>query len=94
MIWRNNRFNAMIDVIVKIRNLRAEMNVDPGKRIQVNLASSEPEVMSKLKTVPCPIFRTFARCERVRILLLHWGREIIHPDRWLQGLKLSFPWRG
>ena len=29
------------EVIIKIRNVRAEMNIDPAKRVQVNLASPD-----------------------------------------------------
>ncbi len=61
------QINAMIDVIVKIRNLRAEMNVDPGKRIQVNLASSEPAITAVLHST-IPYIHNLARCEKVNIV--------------------------
>ena len=55
------------DVITKIRNLRAEINLDPGRRIAVHLASREPKVRSLL--LECaPYIRNLARCDRVLVM--------------------------
>ncbi|MFN8009483.1 MAG: valine--tRNA ligase, partial [Terriglobia bacterium] len=61
------QIGAMIEVIVKIRNLRSEMNVDPGRRIQVNLASSEPATLAVLHDT-VPHIQNLARCEKVTLL--------------------------
>ena len=58
---------ALIDVIVKIRDLRQKMNVEPSRRIQANLASADPALRSLL-TEALPYIQNLARCEQVRIV--------------------------
>jgi valyl-tRNA synthetase len=55
------------DVIVKIRNVRAEMDIEPGKRIQVNLAASDPAAAAVLEA-GIPHIQNLARCAQVNLL--------------------------
>ena len=55
------------EIIIKIRNVRAEMNIDPAKRVHVNLASSDPDLRSWLIQY-VPYVKNLARCEQVKIL--------------------------
>jgi valyl-tRNA synthetase len=55
------------DVIVKIRNVRAEMDIEPGKRIQVNLAASDPAAAVVLEA-GIPHIQNLARCAQVNLL--------------------------
>ncbi len=61
------QLETLQDVVVKIRNLRAEKEIEPGRRIQVNLASAEPSLQSLLAE-SIPYIQTLSRCERVRIV--------------------------
>ena len=58
---------SIIEVIVKIRDIRRQMNVEPSRRIQANLAASDPELQSVL-TEAAPYVQNLARCEQVNIL--------------------------
>jgi valyl-tRNA synthetase len=58
---------ALIDVIVKIRDIRQKMNVEPGRRIHANLASADPMLRSLLEQT-IPYIQNLARCEQVNIL--------------------------
>ncbi|HVN77531.1 MAG TPA: class I tRNA ligase family protein, partial [Terriglobia bacterium] len=55
------------DVIVKIRNVRAEMNIQPSRKIDVNLASSDPTIVTILQEGLIHILN-LARCANVNIL--------------------------
>ncbi len=55
------------DVIVKIRNVRAEMNIEPSRKIDVNLASSDPAIVPILEDGSIHI-RNLARCAQVNIM--------------------------
>jgi valyl-tRNA synthetase len=59
--------DALIDVIVKIRDMRQKMNVEPARRIHANLASADP-VLQALLAEAVPYIQTLARCEQVNIL--------------------------
>jgi valyl-tRNA synthetase len=54
------------EVITKIRNIRAEMNVDAAKRVQINLASSDEKTRTLLKRSTTYI-ENLARCEQIGI---------------------------
>jgi len=54
------------EVITKIRNVRAEMNIEPAKRIHVNLASSDENARALLDQA-APYIKNLARCERIQI---------------------------
>jgi valyl-tRNA synthetase len=54
------------EVVTKIRNVRAEMNIDPAKRIQVNLASSDENTRALLDQT-APYIKNLARCETIQI---------------------------
>jgi valyl-tRNA synthetase len=58
---------VLIDVIVKIRDLRQKMNVEPSRRIQANLASTDPALRSLLADT-LPYIQNLARCEQVKIV--------------------------
>jgi len=60
------RIATLEDVIVKIRNVRAEMNIEPNIRINVNLTSSDPGTLSVLQEESVHI-RNLARCAQVNI---------------------------
>ena len=58
---------SIIEVIVKIRDIRRQMNVEPARRIQANLATSDPALQSVLAE-GVPYVQNLARCEQVNIL--------------------------
>jgi valyl-tRNA synthetase len=58
---------ALIDVIVKIRDIRQKMNVEPSRRIQVNLASPDPGLQAILGE-GVPYIQSLARCDGVNVL--------------------------
>jgi valyl-tRNA synthetase len=58
---------TLIEVIVKIRDIRRQMNVEPARRIQANLATSDPLLRSVLID-GAPYVQNLARCEQVTIL--------------------------
>ncbi|HEU0005893.1 MAG TPA: valine--tRNA ligase [Terriglobia bacterium] len=58
---------SIIEVIVKIRDIRRQMNVEPARRIQANLATNDPALQSVLADA-VPYVQNMARCERVNIL--------------------------
>ena len=58
---------SIIEVIVKIRDIRRQMNVEPARRIQANLATSDPALQSVLADAVLYV-QTLARCEQVNIL--------------------------
>ncbi len=58
---------AVIEVIVKIRDIRRQMNVEPARRIQANLASADPALQTVL-SLAVPYIQNLARCEQVNIL--------------------------
>jgi valyl-tRNA synthetase len=58
---------VLIDVIVKIRDLRQKMNVEPSRRIQANLASTDP-ALRRLLAEALPYIQNLARCEQVKIV--------------------------
>jgi valyl-tRNA synthetase len=58
---------SIIEVIVKIRDIRRQMNVEPARRIQANLATSDPALKSVLADA-VPYVQNLARCEQVNIL--------------------------
>ncbi|MCI0421132.1 MAG: class I tRNA ligase family protein, partial [Acidobacteria bacterium] len=58
---------ALIEVVVKIRDIRRQMNVEPARRIQANLASADPTLQSVLAGA-APYIQNLARCEQVNIL--------------------------
>jgi valyl-tRNA synthetase len=58
---------TLIAVIVKIRDIRRQMNVEPARRIQANLATSDSALQSVLVEAT-PYVQNLARCEQVNIL--------------------------
>jgi valyl-tRNA synthetase len=66
-IEAEKQFERLEDVITKIRNVRAEMNIDPGRRIRANLASPDPVVRSLLVQGITHI-QNLARCDEVNVL--------------------------
>jgi len=58
---------ALIEVIVKIRDIRRQMNVEPARRIQANLATSDLALQSVLAEGRSYV-ETLARCEQVNVL--------------------------
>jgi len=58
---------SIIEVIVKIRDIRRQMNVEPARRIQANLATNDPALQSVLADA-IPYVQNLARCEQVNIL--------------------------
>jgi valyl-tRNA synthetase len=58
---------ALIEVIVKIRDIRRQMNVEPGRRIQANLATADPLLRNVLAEA-VPYIQNLARCDQVHIL--------------------------
>jgi valyl-tRNA synthetase len=58
---------SIIEVIVKIRDIRRQMNVEPARRIQANLATNDPALKSVLADA-IPYVQNLARCEQVSIL--------------------------
>jgi len=58
---------SIIEVIVKIRDIRRQMNVEPARRIQANLAASDSALQSVLADA-VPYVQNLARCEQVTIL--------------------------
>jgi len=58
---------SIIEVIVKIRDIRRQMNVEPSRRIHANLAAGDSELQSVL-TAAVPYVENLARCQQVNIL--------------------------
>ncbi len=80
------------DVITKIRNLRAEINLDPGRRIPVHLASTEPEVRSLLLESE-PYILNLARCDRVEVMATI-GKEDHSARSVASGVDVEIPLAG
>ncbi|MEW5975887.1 MAG: valine--tRNA ligase [Acidobacteriota bacterium] len=79
------------DVIVEIRNVRAKSNLDPGKRISVNLAC-DAETASFL-TEGIPFIRNLARCEQVQLVPAIGGEN--HSARSVAaGVEIEIPLAG
>jgi valyl-tRNA synthetase len=66
-VGTEKQVETLIDVIVKIRDLRQKMNVEPSRRIQANLASADPALRSLLAEA-LPYIQNLARCEQVGIV--------------------------
>src|SRR5574338_1363469 len=49
--------NLVQDVIVKVRNIRAEMNVDAKQEAQVRIAAADPETTEVLSAARDYVFR-------------------------------------
>jgi valyl-tRNA synthetase len=77
------------DVITKIRNLRAEVNIDPAKRIEVNLASTELSLQSLLH-LSVSYIKSLARCEAVYILSA-LSNENHAPRTVASGIEIEVP---
>lgn len=58
----------LMEVITKIRNLRAEMNIEPGRRIRVNLGCPEAQIEDWLQQSASYI-QSLARCAEVHVSL-------------------------
>ncbi len=58
----------LTEVIIKIRNLRAEMNIEPGRRIRVNLGCPEAQIQDWLQQSASYI-QSLARCAEVHVSL-------------------------
>ena len=58
---------SIIEVIVKIRDIRRQMNVEPARRIQANLATGDAALHSILADA-IPYVQNLARCEQVNVL--------------------------
>ena len=58
---------SIIEVIVKIRDIRRQMNVEPARRIQANLATNDAALQSVLADAT-PYVQNLARCEQVNVL--------------------------
>ena len=86
------RIGMLQDVITKIRNLRAEINLDPGRRIPVRLASSEPEVRSFLLESQ-PHILNLARCDRVTVVAAV-GKEDHSARSVASGVDVEIPLAG
>ncbi len=56
----------LTEVIIKIRNLRAEMNIEPGRRIRVNLGCQESQIQEWLQQSASYI-QSLARCAEVHV---------------------------
>ena len=80
------------DVITKIRNLRAEINLDPGRRIPVRLASAEPELRSLLLE-STPYILNLARCDRVEVMA-SIGKEDHSARSVASGIDVEIPLAG
>ena len=94
--WADSEAEARVgmlqDVITKIRNLRAETNLDPGRRIPVRLASPEPEVRSFLLESR-PHVLNLARCDRVEVVAAV-GREDHSARSVASGVGVEIPLEG
>ena len=94
--WADSEAEARIgmlqDVITKIRNLRAEINLDPGRRIPVRLASPEPQVRAFLLESRSHI-RNLARCDRVEVVAAV-GREDHSARSVASGVDVEIPLAG
>jgi len=86
------RVGMLQDVITKIRNLRAEINLDPGRRIPVRLASSESNVRSFLLESR-PHIINLARCDRVEVVAAV-GREDHSARSVASGVDVGIPLAG
>ena len=86
------RIGMLQDVITKIRNLRAEINLDPGRRIPVRLASSDPGVRSFLLESR-PYILNLARCDRVEVVAAV-GREDHSARSVASGVDVEIPLEG
>ena len=86
------RVGMLQDVITKIRNLRAEINLDPGRKIPVRLASSEPNVRSFLLESR-PYVLNLARCDRVEVVAAV-GREDHSARSVASGVDIEIPLAG
>jgi valyl-tRNA synthetase len=80
------------EIIIKIRNVRAEMNVDAGKRVHVNLASSVPDLRALL-IQSIPYIRNLARCEEVKILAAI-GQDTCSARTVASGVAIEIPLAG
>ncbi|PYV88842.1 MAG: valine--tRNA ligase, partial [Acidobacteria bacterium] len=80
------------EIIIKIRNVRAEMNVDAGKRVHVNLASSVPGLRALL-IQSIPYIRNLARCEEVKILAAI-GQDTCSARTVASGVAIEIPLAG
>ncbi len=80
------------EVIVKIRNVRAEKNVDPAKRIHVNLASPEKSMQSLL-TEAVSYIQNLGRCEQVNILS-SIGQDNHSVRAVASGIEIALPFAG
>ncbi len=79
-------------VITKIRNVRSEMDIEPAKRIQVNLASSD-ESLRGLLDRSMSYIKNLARCERIEILSLITGGNHSYRDV-ASGIEVEIPLAG
>jgi len=86
------RIGMLQDVITKIRNLRAEINLDPARRIPVRLASPEPQVRAFLLESR-PYILNLARCDRVEVVAAV-GREDHSARSVASGVGVEIPLEG
>jgi valyl-tRNA synthetase len=80
------------EVITKIRNVRAEMNIEPAKRIQANLATPDQNLRGLLDRSASYI-KNLARCEEIEILPLITGNNHSYRDV-ASGIEVEIPLAG
>jgi valyl-tRNA synthetase len=85
--------SLLTEVITRIRNVRAEMNIEPARKIVVNLASADPAVGDLLQAA-APYILILARCEKVE-LFAAMSRENKHSARTVAaGVEIEVPLEG
>ena len=80
------------EVITKIRNVRAEMNIEPAKRIQANLATPDQNLRGLLDRSASYI-KNLTRCEEIEILPLITGNNHSYRDV-ASGIEVEIPLAG
>ena len=66
---------SIIEVIVKIRDIRRQMNVEPARRIQANLATNDPALKSVLADAR-PLRSKPGALRAGEYSSCHWSRTI------------------
>ncbi|MBM3802528.1 MAG: valine--tRNA ligase [Acidimicrobiia bacterium] len=83
---------SMIEVIVKIRDIRRQMNVEPSRRIQANLACDDLALRSVL-VAAVPYIQNLARCGELNILPAIGGNDNASRSV-VAGIEIELPLAG
>jgi valyl-tRNA synthetase len=85
--------DLLTEIITRIRNLRAEMNIEPSRKITVHLAAPDPAVRDLL-AASTSFLSLLARCDQVE-LTAALDRERKHSARTVAaGVEIEVPLEG